>query len=585
MIAVLAIGLRLPSCAESYWVDELHSAWCVSETLQEVAPRAIAGNQSPIYFIGLFLWNVIVGDSEWWMRLSSVLAYAAACVALGAGLPYVMQGRHRDRMVGGLTAGLLLAFDRNGLFFGTELRPFAWVILASSIASLSLAELLRDRHTQPRLRTWTILFAAIVAAAALQPTSIAALGWLPLAAWIARYAIQPTSRERTRPGMAFGFAIVAGVCLWLAAGPALQLAWQNREQWRSVGAAVSLTQCWQVWPWLTTVILPLTLATISRAALWRRRGSEPPSEGSIEFRSAAAWWLATVAILATLTFWLLAWLNVAPLFHRRYFIAVLPLLPAVAGLAVTDTLSRFRGRRVVSVAAWALPTILAVSMMIEQGFPNPFRWQSLRLVHRGEDWRGALEHLRRHRVDGQPLWLSPGLIETERLLATGSHTRKIGAIEYLTYPISGPYRESQRGDTRDAEVFSWRLRERPPWQKTTAEGSGWAVVRAPATSFAAWISRYPGLSWTSFGGVQVIRWGNPAVDGGRAVNGGLSGANSDLQPRTNFRPSRRYAEDTGLDVVSTFDRRARCLLRAPHLAGARRGTARCVGPIAIHCRR
>ena len=50
-IAVLAIAtaLRMPSCYESFWLDELHSAWTVWDGLSEVASRADRGHQSPFY--------------------------------------------------------------------------------------------------------------------------------------------------------------------------------------------------------------------------------------------------------------------------------------------------------------------------------------------------------------------------------------------------------------------------------------------------------------------------------------------------------------------------------------------------------
>ena len=61
IVFLIACGLRIPSCYESLWLDELHSAWAVWDGLGEVATRAELGNQTPFYFFGLWLWKELVG--------------------------------------------------------------------------------------------------------------------------------------------------------------------------------------------------------------------------------------------------------------------------------------------------------------------------------------------------------------------------------------------------------------------------------------------------------------------------------------------------------------------------------------------
>ena len=74
LIVVVTAAFRLPSCRESFWLDELHSAWAVSDAFSEVAPRAAIGNQTTGYFHLLWFWSAIVGSGELPMRLSSVIA-------------------------------------------------------------------------------------------------------------------------------------------------------------------------------------------------------------------------------------------------------------------------------------------------------------------------------------------------------------------------------------------------------------------------------------------------------------------------------------------------------------------------------
>ncbi len=58
-IFVLAVCLRVPSCYESFWLDELHTAWAIWGDLGAVSQRAEAGNQTPLYEAAkgrTFLW-------------------------------------------------------------------------------------------------------------------------------------------------------------------------------------------------------------------------------------------------------------------------------------------------------------------------------------------------------------------------------------------------------------------------------------------------------------------------------------------------------------------------------------------------
>ena len=47
-----AIFLRAPSCYESLWVDELHSAWCVWGTFDQILERAESGPSDSHLFLG-----------------------------------------------------------------------------------------------------------------------------------------------------------------------------------------------------------------------------------------------------------------------------------------------------------------------------------------------------------------------------------------------------------------------------------------------------------------------------------------------------------------------------------------------------
>src|SRR5262245_35983851 len=74
LILGLAAFLRLWQAGESLWIDELHTSWVVSGRFSEVMPRAAMGNQSPLYFWWMWLLVQLTGQSEWTLRLPSLVA-------------------------------------------------------------------------------------------------------------------------------------------------------------------------------------------------------------------------------------------------------------------------------------------------------------------------------------------------------------------------------------------------------------------------------------------------------------------------------------------------------------------------------
>ncbi len=135
MVFVVALLLRLPSCYESFWLDELHTAWAIWEDLTDVAPRAEVGNQTPLYFQLMWLWKQLAGQSEVALRLSSVLA-----VSLASALLVIAVCKTSKRLAAGILSGLVLAVESNAIFFGTELRAYAWLMPLTVIALWSGVE-------------------------------------------------------------------------------------------------------------------------------------------------------------------------------------------------------------------------------------------------------------------------------------------------------------------------------------------------------------------------------------------------------------------------------------------------------------
>src|SRR5688500_20002269 len=87
IVAIIGLGavLRLWQARESLWLDELHTAWCALGTPSQITPRAMAGNQSPLFFWLEWLLVRALGASELVLRLPSLVA--------GIGLPAAEIGR------------------------------------------------------------------------------------------------------------------------------------------------------------------------------------------------------------------------------------------------------------------------------------------------------------------------------------------------------------------------------------------------------------------------------------------------------------------------------------------------------------
>src|SRR5690606_37157792 len=77
----LAAWLRAASLFEPLWLDELHTAWIVAGDLQDVAPRAMVGNQSPLIYWPWWGWAQLFGITPVTLRLP-LLATGLALVVL-----------------------------------------------------------------------------------------------------------------------------------------------------------------------------------------------------------------------------------------------------------------------------------------------------------------------------------------------------------------------------------------------------------------------------------------------------------------------------------------------------------------------
>ena len=80
LATLLGTAVRLYQVGESLWVDELHTAWVISDRLVDLPHRAAMGNTSPLYFYLPWAATRLFGVGEFAVRLPSL----AAGIALAA---------------------------------------------------------------------------------------------------------------------------------------------------------------------------------------------------------------------------------------------------------------------------------------------------------------------------------------------------------------------------------------------------------------------------------------------------------------------------------------------------------------------
>ncbi len=493
IIATVVIAFRVPSCSESFWVDELHTAWTIHDDLADVLPRAQIGHQQPYYFGVLWLWRQVFGESELALRMTSVLAVAIASVILN-----VAVARSTGIAFAGLASGMFLAIESNSIFFGTELRPYAVVMLASA-AACCLAQIAWNRQPAERGAAWVSLFVAIGIAAVMQLTSLGILAWLPIAVILRWCWIDWRNALRPRRVDAWVLLVIVAVVVLVMPRHVLET-WSTRSNWTSFATAKSVDEIWRLWPWLVGLVAPLSWFVLS--SLFARQFKLP---NEISFAGC----LAVILVAATCLFWLASYEGVAPLWHRRFMIAGLPMLAWIFGATIGGGAGRWKirqGWQETLCFSATIGLLVALGCWSQNVLPRiaEGRWQ---LITRGENWRGAIAYLNERTKLNDAIAIDAGLIEqnawqNEIVSAPLVNDKS----EYLSYPLRGPYEL-----TAATSVVAQNLSPMNYW--TITHDRGWILSRGPAKRLKALIQEHIRVNRIdpkslrievrSFGGVSV----------------------------------------------------------------------------------
>lgn len=512
---LLALVVRIPVIWESLWIDELHTSWVVSGRLAEVRERAAVGNQSPIYYWGMWCWVQVWGGSEGALRCPSLMA----SLVMTASVVWVVSRVTASARMGG-GAGAIVACDTHAIFFGTEARVYAWVMMLVSLMVVS------DLVFQGWRRG--LAFAILAGSAvALHITSGLVVGLL-MVAWTIRDVAAKSGSRWSVVSQAFGVAVGVGLaCLLvlLANQSGVSAAWQARSAWRSFAVPSGIADLWSIWLWGWWLLVPCCLGFVSKmvfcgTGLFRNDDFSRLGETRLRVlpRLAlglpSAWFvLWGVVMLATAAAWGLAWLDIAPLWHRRYIVGLVPLVGIAGALSWgwLFQLWQLQAKQILGGFFWlgAVGGFMYQQGTLQQLWRGDTVW-----VTRGEGWRGAQRMILRESRPNSPIILGTELLESRWLSGEQGGDMTLSPLqrEYLTYAGRGLYplsRMQPLGPTGERRIWE-SLRE----LLCNVAREGGDVVSGVERSTEAWLiirQREQRLGWLAdllrrgeFNGVQ---WG------------------------------------------------------------------------------
>ncbi|QDU74005.1 hypothetical protein Pan97_10050 [Bremerella volcania] len=371
-IALVALVLRLPSIDESLWVDELHTAWVVSDGVQDVPWRAAMGNQASLYFLIVWGWTQLTGLHEWSLRLPSLVGGM-----LSVGLITMIAHRWTRDVWVAIACGMIAAVDIDWIFFATEARVYGFVQVVAVLQVLLAWQILQyDRRSD-----WIWLVVLTIGSFYLHYSTL--LFSVCLAGLMLALADSELKRQHLLKAAG---CVAIGV---LIAMPHLAGIFQRRENWAQFITATSRNE-WTRWGTALAALVPVIITATMFARGWSAEAKRAVLTGGIVFLPIAIAWLTTATGLAAL-------------FFGRYLISsetIIPLL--LASLA-----------SLVPAAAWRIGGVV-VSVVIALGLRTP---QSLGPM-RGEDWRTVTQAVSQQlesNLEPTDVLIASGLIETDIL--------------------------------------------------------------------------------------------------------------------------------------------------------------------------
>jgi hypothetical protein len=412
VVVVAGAWLRLLGCNAPLWVDELHTAWILSGPWDEIAPRAMIGNQSPAAYWVLWPYAQLVGIHDWSLRLPSIVASIGSL-----GLVFWLTLRWTGSAAGALVAATALTFEfQSMVVYGSEARVYA-VVQFLALAQLIVFEtLLRTGALKWRIASlllaWLLFYLHYTTALLFVAEGIA---WLILICLRKPVAYAPLS------ALADAGLFVVG-CLPML--PHLAQIASRRGNWAAFIEIPSVVSLWDTLP--HHVMLVAILAVWGGMLIWREQThcDDKLRKPRPQVIALALCWLLVPLVIA----WSLNRFDIVRLFFPRYLVVIYPAMGVVLALFVAAIPERHIRVTFAAIAALLLSTWTPARDYLAYGTVIPLR---------DEHWPQAIALLNEHEWQpNEPLLFASGLIEAEALKTDEENA---ALRDYSCYPLYSAY--------------------------------------------------------------------------------------------------------------------------------------------------
>ena len=416
-ITLLACALRLCNIDESLWLDELHTAWCVSDGLTSVAERAAMGNQGPVYFYLTWLSTLCFGSSELSIRLPS-LVLGVLLVPLTHFAIY----RWTNSAIAALLGSLLVAIDPELIFYSQEARPYSAVLFLGTISIFAFWQILSHGNSDKAKsqRNWQVIY--IVSSTLLVYAHYTAA--LLLLAELICFTVLLFS-HRWSPSISWKEFAIQLLFIAIACSPifsqVLTIA-EKRDDWQGIIDEGTLPALLRILD--TYILLPSVVVAMVMLIRWMRSGKVANGDFDVRTITLVTCWLA----VPVGTYWVATASGAIPVMLFRYIIvsALAPI--AFACLLTSMVHTKIRWLVALTIAGAAVWTSGILQQLQDNG----------QVIHgRNEDWKSVVNFVNsRQHAESWPVLIQPGLIEDHRLNSDRSEAFQ----EYCLFPITSLYR-------------------------------------------------------------------------------------------------------------------------------------------------
>jgi len=465
---------------ESLWVDELHTGWCVLGDWQEVAGRAQAGNNGPLFFYLTRCATNWLGTGELALRSLSLTSGLVLIV-----VSYLVTRRWTQNGPVALATALLVGIDPHHIYFSLEARPYAMVQLVGLVQLATFWQLLRQDSARRR----TLWVGNSILLFHLHYTA----GWILFAEWAGWLWLSRRGVAYQWKQMAIDLTLIgAGCCLAL---PHVMAVAERRELWSAFVIAESPTRMFSLFPQTTLVAIALAGCAAIRLSVSRDTKTRQLSQ-----RTGRLNLLLTVVFFAPVCgAWLLTAFELAPVFHRRYLIVV-----SVAGYLLFALLIADWGRwRTIALVILVSATVIRNEPLARAVRPDVPPVSRVR-----EDWRGAVAAVNASEDADVPVFVRSHLIECDDL----SRDTSAEFRDYCGFPLRSIYRldESHGEPIPVPNVMDGSFFERVG-ERIRQKHGAWFVLRGTAdeieelcNTLEKWVGPTASIEQHPFGRLRLV---------------------------------------------------------------------------------